>query len=266
MVQVQPEPLPLKSGPIEDKFLEALKSEKIIKAPHERIYEALRYCMLKVGIRSTNLPDKLESMMLYNHLTEYYGKLTVEEIKLAFDLAVTGKIEAPETYENFSCSYLSKVLNAYKVWADKTYHENLPQTQPPISPNSESTISAWRGSVQIALDKFYKGNYEYRLWVSDMYDQLVYDDFIPALYYKDFMDRARKFFCEKTQLEIVQVETKIIHSPRYLSDHKILENKLIEYRNGTRDKEVMLLSKQKAMLKYFEYLKSKNILKIYEQT
>lgn len=194
-------------------------------------------------------------------IKESYPNVNVDEMEYAFRQNTTvkdwGKFMNLGLIDEVMIPYLNQRKEISDIEERRT---------PPTSPNTQSVISSWRESIQIALNKFYKGNYEYRLWVSDMYDQLVYDDFIPALYYKSFIDAARLFFCNKLQIEIIQVEAKIIHNPKYLSDHKILENRLIEYRNGTRDKEVILLSKQKAILKYFEYLKGKNILKIYEQT
>ncbi|MDB5200554.1 MAG: hypothetical protein JWO92_2517 [Chitinophagaceae bacterium] len=253
----------MKIGVLEEKFLTALEDVRIDKASTDAISQVLRRCMLKVGMRANNLPNNIESVVLYEHLINFYGGLKLEELKLAFDLATSGQIEVPDTFENFSCSYLSKVLNAYRTWASKKYTDNLGIIEKPKLENKPSGID-WRESIQNAYEGFMNGKAPYRLWVVEMYDQLVYDDFIPALYYKEF--DVKNELLQAVHKEIIQVEKKIDRNEeRYLGVHKDLQNKLIEYRNGSRDAEVLLLSKQTAILKYFETIKERNVENIYKK-
>ena len=85
--------------------------------------------MLKVGVRGANLPGREETAILLEHIVKNYGNHTPDEIKLAFDLAITGKLECEATcYENFSCLYFSKIMNAYREWAREEF-KTLP---PPV--------------------------------------------------------------------------------------------------------------------------------------
>jgi hypothetical protein len=104
----------------------ALQSPKIITATAEDISQALRYVMVKVGLRATNFPNALEKEILLKHIQENYGGHTVAEIRLAFEMAIAGKLEVDANcYENFSCLYFSNVMNAYRKWAKEEYKESV---------------------------------------------------------------------------------------------------------------------------------------------
>lgn len=62
---------------------------------------------------------------------------TPEEFILAFDMAITGKLELDrndvKVFENFSVEYFCKIINAYRVWstrADREIEKKLPP--PPV--------------------------------------------------------------------------------------------------------------------------------------
>lgn len=124
----------------QDAFTEALKQRPLVKSTVENIKDVLKIGMLKVGLRGKNLPSDIERDILIDHLLSHYGNHTPAEIKLAFDLAVAGKLDDRNTkgepidlevncYENFSCLYLSKILNAYRRWARDNYTQ-LKKEQP----------------------------------------------------------------------------------------------------------------------------------------
>jgi hypothetical protein len=59
-----------------------------------------------------------EKAVLLDFIRENYGNHTPEEIKLAFKMAVSGKLSVdPNCYENFSCQYFGKIMGAYRIWA-----------------------------------------------------------------------------------------------------------------------------------------------------
>ena len=77
--------------------------------------------MVKVGLRGSNFPDGAEKALLLAHVNLNYGNHTPEEIRLAFDLALSAKlgldISDVKCYESFSCLYFSTIMNAYRAWA-----------------------------------------------------------------------------------------------------------------------------------------------------
>lgn len=141
----QQESVPPKSGD-EAMFLQALNAAPIAKVPIDQVKEALRYAMVKIGLRSQNWPQDEEKALLLAHIVREYGNHTVEEIRLAFDMAIAGKLEllpgeSVNCYENFSCLYFSSIMNAYRRWAAQT-HRQVKPALPEATPGEEMTDEA----------------------------------------------------------------------------------------------------------------------------
>lgn len=85
----------------------------------EPLKQALRYVMLLVGLRANNFPDHEEKQVIMNYIQKYYGGHTAAEIKLAFEMAIAGKLEVEQVscFENFTTLYFSSIMNAYRSWA-----------------------------------------------------------------------------------------------------------------------------------------------------
>lgn len=93
----------------------------------EDIKEVLRYSMLLVGLRGNNLPTEEEKFVLTNFVRSNFGNQTPEEIKIAFEMAVSGKLQVDaKCYENFSCEYFGRIMNAYLEFARQEI-KNLPK-------------------------------------------------------------------------------------------------------------------------------------------
>jgi hypothetical protein len=100
-------------------FLVARKSQPISKLSDTALREALRYCMVKVGLRGANFPDGAEKALLLAHITQNYGNHSPDEIRLAFDLALASKLGLDtgdiKCYESFSCAYFSTIMKVLQV-------------------------------------------------------------------------------------------------------------------------------------------------------
>jgi len=118
-----------------DQFKVAISGNKIaeINDP-ELISQALRYVMVLVGVRAANLPNAHEKAILINHIVNHYGGHTAEEIRLAFEKAVSGELELKNEditcYENFSVLYFSRIMNAYRAWAAVQYRQEIKDELP----------------------------------------------------------------------------------------------------------------------------------------
>lgn len=96
------------------------------------IKQALRYSMLLVGLRGSNLPTEEEKFVLTNFVKSNFGNNTCEEIKLAFEMAVAGKLNVDaKCYENFSCEYFGRIMSAYQEYARQEI-KNLPKLIEPV--------------------------------------------------------------------------------------------------------------------------------------
>lgn len=96
----------------------ALIEPKIINENEEVLTQALRYVMVIIGLRAQNYPDVTETKILLNFIAENYGGHTPSEIRLAFEMAITKKLDVEANcYENFSVAYFVSIMEAYRVWA-----------------------------------------------------------------------------------------------------------------------------------------------------
>lgn len=125
-------------------FLVARKSQPISKLSDTALREALRYCMVKVGLRGANFPDGAEKALLLAHITQNYGNHSPDEIRLAFDLALASKLGLDtgdiKCYESFSCAYFSTIMNAYRVWAAQVDRQKEAETKPVTTPLTQEQL------------------------------------------------------------------------------------------------------------------------------
>ncbi len=85
----------------------------------EQINQTLRYCMMVVGIRAQNLPQVEEVSVLICFIKTHLGNYTLNEYRLAFELAAADQLECDtKHYENFTCEYVSRIMKAYRKYAN----------------------------------------------------------------------------------------------------------------------------------------------------
>lgn len=111
----------------------AIQSPIIIRAKLEELKQVLRLVMIKIGLRGQNFPTDEEKAVLIDHIISNFGGHSIDEIKLAFDMALAGKlqIEDIKCYENFSCAYFSTIMLGYRKWSEDAY-KSLKIEQPPL--------------------------------------------------------------------------------------------------------------------------------------
>lgn len=102
----------------------AISEKRINDDDPERLKQVLRLVMVKIGLRSNNWPNDEEKKILLAHIFENFGGHTVSEIRLAFEMAMDGKFDVDANcYENFSCLYFSKIMEAYRGWAKEMFRQ-----------------------------------------------------------------------------------------------------------------------------------------------
>lgn len=118
----------------EEKFEVARLSKKIRNATEEEIRQALRYVMVKIGLRAANFPTGIEKQLLILHVVENFGENRVEEIRLAFDWGIEGRLDEDiNCFENFSCLYFTRIMRAYNRLALAVRSEPpVKQIAPPV--------------------------------------------------------------------------------------------------------------------------------------
>jgi hypothetical protein len=105
----------------------AQSTQSLRLSGEEDLKQVLRYCMVLVGLRGNNLPTEEEKFVLTNFIRSNFGNQTSAEIKIAFEMAVAGKLQVDaKCYENFSCEYFGRIMNAYLEYARQEI-KNLPK-------------------------------------------------------------------------------------------------------------------------------------------
>lgn len=108
----------------EKKFAIAIREPRINQGTLEELKQVLKYVMVLVGLRAQNYPNEIEKQILLNFVIEHYGGHTETEIKLAFEMAITRKLDVdPTCYENFSVAYFAQIMEAYRSWARDQYKQ-----------------------------------------------------------------------------------------------------------------------------------------------
>lgn len=180
----------------QDAFTNALQQNKIVRSTIEQISDVLKLVMLKVGIREKNLPAKEEKQALIDHILCNYGNHTPAEIKFAFDLALAGKLDDRNAkgepidldvvcyFDNFSCIYFSKIMNAYRRWARDNYVQ-LKKEQPFMLTEAKELepmemiewINEWKQKEDIIVDLIPLSFYDFLTTTEQIYinDEMKWD-------------------------------------------------------------------------------------------
>lgn len=99
--------------------------------------------MILVGLRGNNLPTDEEKYVLISFIKSNFANQTVAEIKLAFEMAVAGKFQVDvKTYENFSCEYFARIMNAYLDFARTETRAIAKQEEPAKPKPCDSVLKA----------------------------------------------------------------------------------------------------------------------------
>lgn len=82
-------------------------------APVE-IKKLLGQLFILTGLRKENFPDELQTGILIQFIFEDLGQYTLEEIKLAFRMAVKGDLNVEANhYQSFSAPYIASIVSGY---------------------------------------------------------------------------------------------------------------------------------------------------------
>ena len=105
--------MPLQSGYIVDNdIVHAFKGNKLNLVSSINLKENLAYIFTLLGF--TKYPDTQEMVVIEDFIRTSYPLFTVEEFRLAFKMAVQGKLDcSTEHYEKFSPKFIGQVMSAY---------------------------------------------------------------------------------------------------------------------------------------------------------
>lgn len=132
-------------------IIESFKGEKLLNVDIHTFKSTLAYIFTLIGL--TRIPDKIELDIIEDYIRTTYPQFTINELRIAFKLAVQGKFECNiEHFEKFSPKYISQIMNAYKAKANEI-RKNLPiKDDKPIPQLTDDEI------VAFARDMWLNGN------------------------------------------------------------------------------------------------------------
>jgi hypothetical protein len=257
----------------DQKFVESIRSKKIADCEPQELIIPLKWIMTKIGIRDQNLPSERQTVVLIDHIKQNFGGNHIQEIVLAFEMAIRGELDIDEkevnAYENFSCLYFSRVMNSYRRWAIQEYR----QYEKTIVPESKQIeykqdVIHWGALIEQEYQHFLSfGSEKSKLWPAEFYQQLEQDGFIQKDFFRNVMPGVRQQMIrelskEKSKIQngtisgLIRGRAETAESIRRTSIAGI-ERKITDYENGTHDKEIELSAKQYCVVKVFQSAKEK---------
>jgi hypothetical protein len=152
----------------ESLFVKALESPLIRDSSLEELKQVLRLVIMKIGLRAQNWPQDAEKSVLIEHIVSNFGGHRIEEIKLAFEMAIGRKLdlktEEINCYENFSCAYFSTIMTAYRHWSEQAYKTGVKDA--PLEQKiytDEQIENEIRGDIEAFYQRCRKGITPYSL-------------------------------------------------------------------------------------------------------
>lgn len=244
----------------------ALTDKRIFLTSEEELKQALKYIMLLVGLRtaSINAMDEMEKIMLISFIRRNYSAHTVSELKLAFDLAISGKLEIKEVncFENFTCEYFGKIMNAYRKWAQNHFDEKQ-LFKPEVklinyTPTAEEIENGNRELIQLRYERYLNGDTGISFLPEFGVQQLATDGFTDAEVWQDFTKQALRY--QKT--EIFNARELLILGGK--SEHaKEAEQRIADLKET--DEIIISIAKKLALVFCFEQFKKAGAEHIYKQ-
>jgi hypothetical protein len=142
--------------PIEDSFSKAIKGRKVFGLEDGELKPLMLYIYALIGLRGENYPNGLDKDFIHTYLRENYGGHTSEEIRLAFTMAIQGKLNIDprdvKCYEHFNVNYLTSIMEAYREWAREEI-KRVPEKKALPSPEKWQIELEYAHYILTTIDK-----------------------------------------------------------------------------------------------------------------
>ena len=154
----------MQSGFIDDNAIaEAFKGNKLNLVSPITLKENLAYIFTLLGF--TKYPDTQEMVVIEDFIRTSYPLFTIEEFRLAFKMAVQGKLDcSTEHYEKFSPKFIGQVMSAYTKKAlevRKMIKPIINEIQPPKLSDDDIvsfTQKEWLQSAKNDFNRVFNAN------------------------------------------------------------------------------------------------------------
>ena len=110
------------------------------------------------------MPDQTQDMVLISFIRNNFSEITLDEIKLAFELGISGETGVNmKHYHNFNAIYFSDVINAYKTYqrSRKSIAPKLIESPKMTDQKKKETHTKWLNDLIFPeIEKLFKGEIE----------------------------------------------------------------------------------------------------------
>jgi hypothetical protein len=115
-------------------LIQILTAKKIGQSTNQELAGTLIKIYILIGLRKQNYPSEIENKMIVSYLLTHYAQKSLDELYLAFDLAVQDKLDYElKVYDAFTIPMIVGVMNGYKKWAfNEVKKIHKPIALPPI--------------------------------------------------------------------------------------------------------------------------------------
>ncbi len=147
----------------EIQIVEAHGTRKLSQANDKEIKRVLSIIGIMIGLQTP--PSEIEEVVLLDALRNVYPAIGIQELQLAFILALADKLtlekDAKEHYGILSFKYISGILAAYirhaKTVVNKIEHAYIPPELPPLAPQSDEAFIEENFAIWFGMkNKFYQ--------------------------------------------------------------------------------------------------------------
>lgn len=112
--------------PEEQKAIDSLKAARISDTKDSDLRILFLYLYGLIGLLPERFPSHSQEMILIDYVRSEWGKLRLDEIKLAYQMAISGKLDvSPEHFQSFSALYFGKIISVYVLWASQVHIQNM---------------------------------------------------------------------------------------------------------------------------------------------
>lgn len=227
--------MPLQSGFIVDnEIAEAFKGNKLNLVSPITLKENLAYIFTLLGF--TKYPDTQEMVVIEDFIRTSYPLFTIEEFRLAFKMAVQGKLDcSTEHYEKFSPKFIGQVMAAYTKKAldvRKMIKPIINEIEPPKLTDDEIvsfTQKEWLESSRNDFNKVFNANKVFGI----------------------LLNQGKLKFEPDEMLQII----RLVREDNLMKMNKLYGEDAKEFRKKMKDDDFIdLQCKKLALVKYFEGL------------
>ena len=225
-----------------------LDSKKVGQSTSTEMIATLVKIYMLIGLRQNNYPNDVETKIIRTYILTNYPIKTLDELYLAFDLAVKDKLEYElKVYDSFTIPMLNGVMTGYKKWL---YNESLKVQKP------------------VALPPIMQVTHEEKIKECDEWEQkkdiklslipLYLYDWFEAIGRIRLTSEEKKVIYNKAaeyRLSQLQNETELDRSNRH--EYKSFNQMLIDGIQNIKGIEQERLRNLAKKIAVFEYLKSK---------